>query len=67
MACELQRRKEISMAMACPECKTWTEVKQTRSDEAKTEVKRRYQCANGHRFSTLEKVAPSRCNEKKNK
>ena len=53
------------MAMSCPECKTWTEVKQTRSDEAKTEVKRRYHCANGHRFSTLEKVATSRCNEKK--
>lgn len=42
--------------MNCPECNTWTFVLQTRqrkTDGAKT---RRYECANGHRFSTTEQV-----------
>jgi transcriptional regulator NrdR family protein len=39
----------------CPECNTWVFVKETRSRPANT-VYRRYECANEHRFTTLETV-----------
>lgn len=34
--------------MNCPECQAWSEVLQTRAP------RRRRECANGHRFSTVE-------------
>jgi transcriptional regulator NrdR family protein len=34
--------------MKCPTCQTWSEVKDTRGP------RRRRQCANGHRFYTVE-------------
>ena len=40
--------------MKCPDCKTWTEVKETRERQGGTY--RRYVCANKHRFSTVEQV-----------
>ena len=42
--------------MKCPICGTWTLVKETRKTPD-NEKKRRYECANEHRFTTLEKVA----------
>lgn len=39
--------------MKCSECGAWTFVIETRYNKA-GEKKRRYECANGHRFSTLE-------------
>lgn len=41
--------------MKCPICNTWTRVLQTRSVQD-SEKRRRYECANMHRFSTLEKI-----------
>lgn len=41
--------------MKCPECKAWTEVLESvlRRDGSR---RRRYQCANLHKFSTVERV-----------
>lgn len=41
--------------MKCPHCGAWTSVKETRrrQDESK---RRTYECANLHRFSTVERV-----------
>lgn len=41
--------------MKCPECGTWTEVLESvlRKDGSR---RRRYQCANMHRFNTEERV-----------
>ena len=39
--------------MKCPACKTWTEVLETRQ-RADNVTRRRYLCANLHRFTTLE-------------
>jgi len=41
--------------MKCPACKAWTEVLETRkrTDGVK---RRRYECANLHRFTTLEVI-----------
>jgi len=41
--------------MKCPECGTWTEVLESvlRDDGSR---RRRYQCANLHRFSTVERI-----------
>lgn len=41
--------------MKCPVCQTWTMVKETRTKPGNTKL-RRYECANLHRFVTLEKV-----------
>lgn len=41
--------------MKCPLCKAWVMVKETRSRPDNTRL-RRYECANLHRFVTLEKV-----------
>lgn len=41
--------------MKCPVCGTWTLVKQTRQRPDNT-THRRYECANLHRFTTLETV-----------
>ena len=42
--------------MKCPTCGTWTEVLETRKLAGYT--RRRYQCANLHRFTTREVVHP---------
>ena len=41
--------------MKCPECGTWTIVKETRTSSGNTR-RRRLECANEHRFTTLETV-----------
>lgn len=41
--------------MNCPECGTWTIVKEARKREDNT-TRRRYECANMHRFSTVERI-----------
>jgi hypothetical protein len=43
--------------MKCPECGTWTEVLESvlRKDGSR---RRRYQCANLHRFNTEERIVP---------
>jgi len=41
--------------MKCPVCKAWTFVLETRLKPDNTKY-RRYECANGHRFITLETV-----------
>ena len=45
--------------MKCPECGTWTEVLESvlRRDGSR---RRRYQCANMHRFNTEERVVLGR-------
>ena len=44
------------MSMACPQCASWTSVKETRTRKTNNVVVRRYECANLHRFSTEERV-----------
>lgn len=41
--------------MNCPECGTWTIVKETRISTGNTR-RRRLECANMHRFFTLEAI-----------
>lgn len=41
--------------MKCPICGTWTEVLETRNNKNNT-TRRRYECANLHRFTTTETV-----------
>jgi len=41
--------------MRCPECGTWTIVKETRISIGNTR-RRRLECANMHRFSTMETI-----------
>jgi len=41
--------------MKCPVCGTWTIVKETRVSTGNTR-RRRLECANMHRFSTLETI-----------
>ena len=41
--------------MKCPECGAWTRVLETRVRPT-GETKRRYECANEHRFTTAEVV-----------
>jgi transcriptional regulator NrdR family protein len=40
----------------CPTCLAWTEVADSRSRPSDNTQRRRYVCANGHRFSTIESV-----------
>ena len=47
--------------MQCPECKAWTEVLETRKNALGK--RRRYVCANQHRFTTLEQVTISKPKE----
>ena len=42
-----------------PQCKAWTRVLETRH-KYDNETYRRYECANGHRFSTMERVKVDR-------
>jgi transcriptional regulator NrdR family protein len=41
--------------MKCPECGAWTVVKDSRVDQNNSR-RRRIECANMHRFTTLETV-----------
>ena len=43
--------------MKCPICSTWAIRLETRSNAMYNTVRRRYECGNLHRFTTLEKVA----------
>ena len=45
--------------MKCPECGTWTIVKETRISTGNTR-RRRLECANQHRFTTLETIIVSK-------
>lgn len=45
--------------MRCPECGTWTIVKETRTSTGNTR-RRRLECANEHRFTTLETIIVSK-------
>jgi transcriptional regulator NrdR family protein len=47
--------------MKCPICGTWTIVKETRLSTDNTR-KRRLECANMHKFSTLELVIENKTN-----
>ena len=39
--------------MKCPRCNSWAQVLETRTKEDAT-VRRRYECGNLHRFTTIE-------------
>lgn len=41
--------------MKCPHCEAWTEVRETRQRTDGTK-RRRYECANLHRFTTVERI-----------
>jgi len=58
-------RTAVEVQMKCPQCNTYTEVLETRlrSDGV---VRRRYLCANMHRFATLEVVVEDRKTKEKN-
>jgi len=45
--------------MKCPECGTWTIVRETRTTTENTR-RRRLECANEHRFTTLEAIIVSK-------
>ena len=51
--------------MRCPECNVWAIVLQTRKRKTENVTTRRYECANGHRFSTIEQVAKFKPSEQK--
>lgn len=46
--------------MKCPECGAWTLVLETRRKGKTQDKRRRYKCANGHRFSTVEVIDPKK-------
>lgn len=41
--------------MKCPTCNAWATIKETRARPDET-TRRRYECANLHRFTTIERV-----------
>ena len=43
--------------MKCPECGVWTVVKEVRPSTVHG-YRRRRECANGHKFTTVETVVP---------
>lgn len=43
--------------MSCPVCEAWTQVLRTDG------LQRRRECANGHRFNTVEVVVPERATQ----
>lgn len=45
--------------MKCPTCAAWSNVLDTRDGPHET-IRRRRECANGHRFFTFEMLAPAR-------
>jgi len=50
--------------MRCPECGTWTIVKETRISTGNTR-RRRLECANMHRFSTMETIVENKTRVRK--
>ena len=40
----------------CPVCGAWANVLETRHSSVKNTIRRRYECANEHRFSTVEEI-----------
>ena len=40
----------------CPECGAWANVLQTRDNKANDMVRRRYECINLHRYTTIEQI-----------
>lgn len=42
--------------MKCPVCGTWTWVLDSRPIRSRNARHRRYECANGHRFTTEENI-----------
>lgn len=40
----------------CPACGAWANVLETRDNKGKTQTRRRYECANLHRFTTTEQA-----------
>ena len=46
--------------MKCPHCGAWTYVLETRK-YGENQTRRRYECANEHRFTTLEGIVDGRC------
>ena len=46
-------------SVKCPECGTWTIVKETRTSTDNSR-RRRLECANEHRFTTLETIIVSK-------
>lgn len=43
--------------MKCPRCGAWALIKETRAKDDNT-MRRRYECGNLHRFTTIEFVRP---------
>ena len=52
------RKKKKHKPLPCPECGAWGTVKETRT-KADGSKRRRYECANLHRFTTLETIVPN--------
>lgn len=50
--------------MKCPRCSAWSDVLETRTRQDNTK-RRRYECANGHRFSTVELISEELPSEQK--
>jgi transcriptional regulator NrdR family protein len=44
--------------MKCPLCGAWAIKKETRPNQTENTMRRRYECGNLHRFSTVERVVP---------
>jgi len=53
----------VYVVITCPACGTWTRILETRT-RVKNVVRRRYECANEHRFSTIETVEDKPVKEK---
>ena len=45
--------------MKCPLCGAWAIKLETRSNPVENTTRRRYECGNLYRFSTVERVVPS--------
>lgn len=46
--------------MKCPTCGAWCAVLETRNRQPENRTRRRYECGNLHRFTTLEAVVKYR-------
>ena len=45
--------------MKCPLCGAWAIKLETRSNATQNTTRRRYECGNLHRFSSVERVVPT--------
>ena len=51
--------------MKCPACGAWAVVKETRPNKESNTRRRRYECANEHRFTTIEQITqPKKLSER---